>query len=133
MILCSVCGFEHLQRANIEKSVTLSDSLYYIIITFSTVGYGDITPDTWPSKFFMAIMVIVALVVIPTQLESLASLWFERQNLGASYSSHRAVSEKHIVVCTTAVQYDLIIDFLNEFYAHRKNQVNKMLLFSLQK
>ncbi len=119
----SVCGFEHLQRANTKNSVSLSDSLYYIIITFSTVGYGDITPDTWPSKFFMAVMIIVALIVIPTQLEHLASLWFERQNLGASYSSHRSMHERHIVVCTTALSYDIIVDFLNEFYAHRKNQV----------
>jgi hypothetical protein len=58
------------------------------------------------------------------KLEHLASLWFERQNLGASYSRHRAAHEKHIVVCSTALQYDLIIDFLNEFYAHRKNHVN---------
>ena len=29
---------------------------------------GDITPDTWPSKLFMGVMIIVALVVIPTQV-----------------------------------------------------------------
>lgn len=29
---------------------------------------GDITPNTWPSKLFMAVMIIVALVVIPTQV-----------------------------------------------------------------
>lgn len=75
-------------------------------------------------------MMVIALVVIPTQLEHLASLWIERQTLGASYSTHRAVSEKHIVVCTTALQYDLIIDFLNEFYAHRKNQSIHTILLS---
>jgi hypothetical protein len=50
-------------------------------------------------------------------------LWFERQNLGASYSSHRAAHERHIVVCSTNLQYDIIFDFLHEFYAHRKNHV----------
>ncbi|CAF0855636.1 unnamed protein product, partial [Brachionus calyciflorus] len=130
LIFTSSCGFQHLQRAIPKKSISLFDSLYYIIITFSTVGYGDITPSAWPAKLFMGVIIIVALVVVPTQLEHLASLWFERQNLGASYSTHRAAHERHIVVCSTALQYDLIFDFLNEFYAHRKNQSIHTILLS---
>ena len=64
-------------------------------------------PDQWPSKMYMSVMIIIALVVVPTQvefenkikinikmlnnikfilkIEHLASLWFERKNLGASY------------------------------------------------
>lgn len=42
----------------------------------------------------------------------------ERQKLGGSYSSHRAQSEKHVVVCSTTLHADTIMDFLNEFYAH---------------
>jgi hypothetical protein len=34
------------------------------------ISEGDITPDTWPSKLFMGVMIIVALVVIPTQVIS---------------------------------------------------------------
>ena len=71
----------------------------------------------------MSIMILIVLAVVPTQLEHLASLWFERQNLGASYSSQQAALERHIVVIATSLQYDIIVDFLNEFYAHRKNQV----------
>lgn len=47
----------------------------------------------------------------------------ERQKLGGSYSSHRAQSEKHVVVCSTTLQADTIMDFLNEFYAHPLLQV----------
>lgn len=47
----------------------------------------------------------------------------ERQKLGGSYSSHRAHSEKHVVVCSTTLQADTIMDFLNEFYAHPLLQV----------
>lgn len=48
----------------------------------------------------------------------------ERQKLGGSYSSHRAHSEKHVVVCSTTLQADTIMDFLNEFYAHPLLQVS---------
>ena len=42
----------------------------------------------------------------------------EKQKRGTSYSKHRAESEKHVVVCSTTLQYNIIMDFLNEFYAH---------------
>jgi hypothetical protein len=48
----------------------------------------------------------------------------ERQKLGGSYSSHRAQSEKHVVVCSTTLHADTIMDFLNEFYAHPLLQVS---------
>lgn len=58
------------------------------------------------------------------QFEQLAFTWMERQKLGGSYSSHRAHSEKHVVVCSTTLQADTIMDFLNEFYAHPLLQVS---------
>jgi hypothetical protein len=75
-----------LQRANLKNSLSLFDALYYIIITFSTVGYGDITPDTWPSKLFMSIMIVVALIVIPTQVRInmitlFAAVFFNKLNV----------------------------------------------------
>ena len=42
----------------------------------------------------------------------------EKQKRGTSYSKHRAETEKHVVVCSTTLQYNIIMDFLNEFYAH---------------
>ena len=47
----------------------------------------------------------------------------ERKKLGSSYSSHRAQSERHVVVCSTSLHADTIMDFLNEFYAHPLLQV----------
>lgn len=88
------------------------------MVTFSTVGYGDFVPDIWPSQLYMVLMICIALIVLPTQFEQLAFTWMERQKLGGSYSSHRAQSEKHVVVCSTTLHADTIMDFLNEFYAH---------------
>lgn len=82
---------------------------------------GDITPNTKLAKIFMGIMIIVGLIVVPTELEHLASLWLERKHLGVDYTA--AKNDKHVVLCCTDLEYDLICDFLTEFYAHRKNQV----------
>ncbi|XP_075681048.1 slowpoke 2 isoform X2 [Dermatophagoides pteronyssinus] len=117
LIFTSLCGFQHFQRAG-GRNVDLFESLYFVVVTFATVGYGDYKPDRWPSQLFMVIMIIVALIVLPTQFEQLAYTWMERQKLGGSYSTHRAQTEKHVVVCSTTLGSDTVMDFLNEFYAH---------------
>lgn len=67
---------------------------------------------------------------ISLQFEQLAFTWMERQKLGGSYSSHRAQSEKHVVVCSTTLHADTIMDFLNEFYAHPLLQDYYVVLLS---
>lgn len=44
-----------------------------MVVTFSTVGYGDYVPDIWPSQLYMVIMICVALIVLPTQVKQ--ELW----------------------------------------------------------
>lgn len=45
-------------------------------------------------------------------------VYMEKQKSGVTYTRQRAETEKHVVVCTTTVKTNLIMDFLNEFYAH---------------
>ncbi|XP_016139105.1 potassium channel subfamily T member 2 [Sinocyclocheilus grahami] len=116
LIFTFICGVEHLQRAG--NKVTVFDSFYFCIVTFSTVGFGDVLPDVWPSKLLVVIMIFVALIVLPIQFEELAYLWMERQKSGGEYSKQRAETERHVVLCVSSVKIDMLMDFLNEFYAH---------------
>ncbi|XP_034935518.1 potassium channel subfamily T member 2 isoform X5 [Chelonus insularis] len=129
LVFTSVCGIQHFQRAG-HRQLNLFQSTYFVVVTFSTVGYGDFVPDIWPSQLYMVCMICVALLVLPTQFEQLAFTWMERQKLGGSYSSHRAQNEKHVVVCSTTLQADTIMDFLNEFYAHPLLQDYYVVLLS---
>lgn len=66
-LLCvSICGIQHLERAG--NNLTLFDSLYFCVVTFSTVGFGDVTPKIWPSQLLVVIMIFVALIVLPIQV-----------------------------------------------------------------
>lgn len=69
------------------------------------------------------------------QFEQLAYLWMERQKSGGNYSRHRAQTEKHVVLCVSSLKIDLLMDFLNEFYAHPRLQVplNRSYLLTLSK
>ncbi|XP_036384071.1 potassium channel subfamily T member 1 isoform X3 [Megalops cyprinoides] len=120
LVFTGTCGIQHLERAG--KNLSLFNSLYFCIVTFSTVGYGDVTPQIWPSQLLVVIMICVALVVLPLQFEELMYLWMERQKSGGNYSRHRAQTEKHVVLCVSSLKIDLLMDFLNEFYAHPRLQ-----------
>lgn len=63
----SVCGVQHFQRAG-HRHFNLFQSCYFVVVTFSTVGYGDYVPDIWPSQLYMVVMICVALIVLPTQV-----------------------------------------------------------------
>uniref|UniRef100_A0A8C5M2M6 RCK N-terminal domain-containing protein n=1 Tax=Leptobrachium leishanense TaxID=445787 RepID=A0A8C5M2M6_9ANUR len=125
MFTC-ICGIQHLERAG--NNLTLFDSLYFCIVTFSTVGFGDVTPKIWPSQLLVVIMICVALIVLPIQFEQLAFLWMERQKSGGNYSRYRAQTEKHVVLCVSSLKIDLLMDFLNEFYAHPRLQDHYVVL-----
>ncbi|TKC51731.1 hypothetical protein EI555_013305 [Monodon monoceros] len=120
LVFTGTCGIQHLERAG--GNLSLLTSFYFCIVTFSTVGYGDVTPKIWPSQLLVAIMICVALVVLPLQFEELVYLWMERQKSGGNYSRHRAQTEKHVILCVSSLKIDLLMDFLNEFYAHPRLQ-----------
>lgn len=63
---CRTCGIQHLERAG--ENLSLLTSFYFCIVTFSTVGYGDVTPKIWPSQLLVVVMICVALVVLPLQV-----------------------------------------------------------------
>ncbi|KAK7479069.1 hypothetical protein BaRGS_00029661 [Batillaria attramentaria] len=112
----------------IESPLTMFESLYFVIVTFSTVGYGDISPDIWLGQLFMILMIVVAFSFIPRQIEVLASTWLERQKAGGEYSRRSASRNKHVIVCSSQLTQESVMDFLNEFYAHPKLEEHMVIL-----
>ena len=63
LILIVVCGVIYSQ---VERDVTLGDAVWWAIVTASTVGYGDISPETWQGRVVAGLLIsIMVLVVIP--------------------------------------------------------------------
>ena len=68
LLFYRICGVQHIQRASTQTQLNMFDAIYFVIVTFSTVGYGDISPDIWPSQVFMLLMICIAFAFIPTQV-----------------------------------------------------------------
>ncbi|XP_062609511.1 potassium channel subfamily T member 2-like isoform X3 [Saccostrea cucullata] len=130
LIFTTVCGIQHIQRASQEKTLTLFESFYFTIVTFSTVGYGDISPDIWLGQLFMVLMICIAFAFIPRQIEGIGSIWVERKKSGGEYYSRQARKNHHVVVCAQNLAGDAIMDFLTEFYSCPKHEEYTVILLS---
>ncbi len=62
-VLIVVCGL--LYRV-FEADATVGDSLWWAVVTASTVGYGDISPKSWQARVMAALLIsLMVLVVVP--------------------------------------------------------------------
>ena len=73
------------------------DSLYWTIVTLSTVGYGDIVPTTFWAKILFFFVVIVGIGTFATALTELASYIMEQKVLQMR-GLHRAQMRRHTIV-----------------------------------
>jgi voltage-gated potassium channel len=63
LMLIVVCGLIYSQ---VERDVSLGDAVWWAVVTASTVGYGDISPESWPGRLLAGLLIsVMVLVVIP--------------------------------------------------------------------
>lgn len=49
---------------------SLVDSFYFSVVTVTTVGFGDLTPDTDAAKIFTVFYIVVGISIIGTYLDA---------------------------------------------------------------
>ncbi len=71
LVYLAACGIHYFEREKQpEQFGTILDSMWWAIVTLTTVGYGDVYPETPGGKFFTALVTLigVGLVAIPSGL-----------------------------------------------------------------
>ncbi|WP_123534905.1 NAD-binding protein [Halosimplex salinum] len=80
---------------------TLTDAVYYTIVTASTVGYGDVTPQSQQAKLFGMSVVVLGVASFTVALGSLLGPAIEArlsQALGTMNDSELELLDDHVVV-----------------------------------
>ncbi|MGK7925242.1 MAG: TrkA family potassium uptake protein [Spirulina sp.] len=82
----------------VEPDVSFVDSLWWSLVTMTTVGYGDITPVTFFGRVIAAIDMLVGVGVLAVLTAKIASTLVEQRNresLGMKAYNH----QNHIIIC----------------------------------
>lgn len=109
---------------------TVGDAIYFILITASTVGYGDITPKTFQAKVVVMVFIIVALSIVPGLIAGTIETLKSSRSGGGSYTQSRAangVVKQYLVMIGDFQNAKRVGDMLSGFF----NKVTKRESFGV--
>ena len=76
----------------------LGDVFYWAVITITTVGYGDITPQTELGQFLTIILILIGVVLVSFFTATIASI-MTATRIREGKGLERIDSHDHIVIC----------------------------------
>jgi hypothetical protein len=117
LIYNGTCAFQYTEATFGNKDYTILDSLYVVMVTLSTVGYGDITPDNQWSRVIMILLIIIALAVLPTLIGDVCNTVQKRKE-GAGHVSETSTP---FILIVGSFRFDQVVEILDGFL----NKVNK--------
>ncbi|KAI7818289.1 hypothetical protein BC939DRAFT_297314 [Gamsiella multidivaricata] len=102
-----------------ETPHTVWDAFYFILITASTVGYGDITPKSYEGKLVVMIFIIVALSVVPGLIAGTIEALKSSRSGGGSYIQSRGANgaaKQYLVMIGDFQDAKRVADMLSGFF-----------------
>mmetsp|Transcript_30427 Transcript_30427/g.40183 ORF Transcript_30427/g.40183 Transcript_30427/m.40183 type:complete len:1177 (+) Transcript_30427:302-3832(+) len=89
------------------------DAFYFTVVTFSTVGYGDISPGGTLGRIMIVLVICLSFYLLPRQVDKLNRLMEMRSKYSGGFIPKH---DKHHVVVGCSAECHGIIQFLNEFF-----------------
>ncbi|XP_069467091.1 calcium-activated potassium channel subunit alpha-1 isoform X7 [Ambystoma mexicanum] len=109
-----------------NQALTYWECVYLLMVTMSTVGYGDVYAKTTLGRLFMVFFILGGLAMFASYVPEIIELIGNRKKYGGSYS---AVSgRKHIVVCGH-ITLESVSNFLKDFLHKDRDDVNVEIVF----
>ncbi|XP_043534906.1 calcium-activated potassium channel subunit alpha-1a isoform X25 [Chiloscyllium plagiosum] len=127
-------GFIHLVEnsgdpwENFQNSQPLTywECVYLLMVTMSTVGYGDVYARTTLGRLFMVFFILGGLAMFARYVPEIAALILNRKKYGGTFNATRG--RKHIVVCGH-ITLESVSNFLKDFLHKDRDDVNVEIVF----
>ncbi|XP_027315856.1 calcium-activated potassium channel subunit alpha-1 isoform X39 [Anas acuta] len=109
-----------------NQQLTYWECVYLLMVTMSTVGYGDVYAKTTLGRLFMVFFILGGLAMFARYVPEIAALILNRKKYGGTFNSTRG--RKHIVVCGH-ITLESVSNFLKDFLHKDRDDVNVEIVF----
>lgn len=130
---CGVQFFELLGELPVEAlrsetyQITWANAVYFAVVTFMTVGYGDFSPYTFLGRMWVVSHIILAAVLVSRGISQLIDALQSMRRGSGSYIS--SPSSKHVVV-TGRVKWEFLRQFVIEFLEEPSNLDTRLIVLA---
>uniref|UniRef100_A0A1B6J6C4 BK channel n=1 Tax=Homalodisca liturata TaxID=320908 RepID=A0A1B6J6C4_9HEMI len=100
--------------------------VYFLIVTMSTVGYGDVYCQTVLGRTFLVFFLLVGLAIFASSIPEIIELVGTRSKYGGELK--REHGKRHIVVCGH-ITYESVSHFLKDFLHEDREDVDVEVVF----
>lgn len=100
--------------------------LYFVVITLTTIGYGDVNPNSGLGQVTVIFLIICALVIIQKQTNELIRI-LDLQSKWASEPYKAKQEIPHIVICGR-IQLESLKNFCLELFHEDHGSLEKMAI-----
>ncbi|XP_048514316.1 calcium-activated potassium channel slowpoke isoform X41 [Athalia rosae] len=100
--------------------------VYFLIVTMSTVGYGDVFCQTILGRTFLVFFLLVGLAIFASSIPEIIELVGSRSKYSGEYK--REHGKRHIVVCGH-ITYESVSHFLKDFLHEDREDVDVEVVF----
>ncbi|XP_072123063.1 calcium-activated potassium channel subunit alpha-1-like [Mobula birostris] len=100
------------RQENNSQQLTYWQCVYLLLVTMSTVGFGDLTARTTLGQVFMAFFIILGMVLFASHVPEIIEIIGSHHKYTGSYRA--VVGKKHIIVCghiTLSSLHELLKNF----------------------
>jgi hypothetical protein len=141
MIYFGVCTFNYSEtqfpgqrrggsNENQTANLTLLDTIYFIVITISTVGYGDITPKTVPGQITIIVLIFAGIAILPALVTDLQESIKVQASGAGEYTPGK---NPFIIICGSFKDPNRISDFIRPILVRDRRENTSLVLLCREK
>ncbi|XP_067937566.1 calcium-activated potassium channel slowpoke-like isoform X2 [Watersipora subatra] len=123
--LCENSGDPWRYPPNIQE-LSFWNCGYFILVTSTTVGYGDIYCETTLGKLFMVFIIMAGLAIFASAIPEIYELVQAGGKYSGSYKCEKG--KRHIVVCGH-ITYESVSSFLADFLHKDREDIDVEIIF----
>ncbi len=116
LLFVGTVGILAFEKGHNEQFQSVSDGLWWTVVTLTTVGYGDKFPLTSGGRFLAIFLMLTGLGFFALITSFFSSFIIERYRKGANKGMELATLSKHIIVCGWNSNANTVLQELDALY-----------------